>query len=188
MSTLAIVEAFRDLPDTRREAGRRHELALCLALFTLAISAGCRGFLAMGDWLNSYRDELVELFAPPKNRLPSYSTIRRALLKLDYAAYSHCLADFFEIEPLAGETIALDGKTLRGSYNVETPASKAAPHRAIQLVSAYVVERGLILSIQPVDKKSNEITALPPVLKELAHRGVVFAFDALNTQKKLVSR
>jgi predicted transposase YbfD/YdcC len=39
-----------------------------------------------------------------------------------------------------------------------------------------------------VDKKSNEITALPPVLKELAHRGVVFAFDALNTQKKLVSR
>ncbi|NCJ08301.1 hypothetical protein GS597_17670 [Synechococcales cyanobacterium C] len=88
MSTLAIVEAFRDLPDTRREAGRRHELALCLALFTLAVSAGCRGFLAMGDWLNSYRDELVEWFAPPKNRLPSYSTIRRALLKLDYAAYS----------------------------------------------------------------------------------------------------
>lgn len=47
------------------------------------------------------------------------------------------------------------------------------------------MERGLILPIQPVDKKSNEITALPPVLKELAQQGVVFAFDALNTQKNM---
>jgi hypothetical protein len=50
------------------------------------------------------------------------------------------------------------------------------------------VERGLILPIQPVDCKANEIKALPPVIKALAERGVVFAFDALNTQKKLVSK
>jgi DDE_Tnp_1-associated len=185
MNTLAIVEAFRDLPDIRRSAGRRHEHALCLALFTLAISAGCRGFLSISDWLSSYRDELVSLFHPAKNRLPSYSTLRRVLLTVDYKAYSICLAGFFEIEPLRGETIALDGKVLRGSYNVDTPASTTDSHPAIQLVTVYVVERGLILPIQPVDKKSNEITALPPVLKELAHRGVVFAFDALNTQKNL---
>jgi hypothetical protein len=107
---------------------------------------------------------------------------------LDYNAYSLCLAKFFEIEPLRGETIALDGKVLRGSYNVDTVSSTTESHPAIQLVTVYIVERGLILPIQPVDKKSNEITALPPVLKELAHRGVVFAFDALNTQKKLASR
>jgi hypothetical protein len=47
------------------------------------------------------------------------------------------------------------------------------------------VERGLILPIQPVDCKTNEIKALPPVIKALAERGVVFAFDALNTQKNL---
>jgi hypothetical protein len=61
MSSLAIVEAFRDLPDARRGAGRRHDQALCLALFTLAISAGCRGFLAMQDLLQAYRGELLEL-------------------------------------------------------------------------------------------------------------------------------
>jgi hypothetical protein len=110
------------------------------------------------------------------------------LLTLDYKAYSLCLAKFFEIEPIAGETIALDGKVLRGSDNVDTPASTTESHPAIQLVTVYIVERGLILPIQPVDKKRNEITALPPVLKALAHRGVVFAFDALNTQKKHVSR
>jgi DDE_Tnp_1-associated len=188
MSTLAIIEAFRDLPDTRRGAGRRHDHALCLALFTLAISAGCRGFISISDWLHSYRADLLVLFAPAKNRLPSYSTIRRVLLTLDYKAYSLCLAKFFEIAPMRGETIALDGKVLRSSYNVDTPASTTESYRAIQLVTVYIVERGLILPIQPVDKKSNEITALPPVLKELAHRGVVFAFDALNTQKKHVSR
>ena len=188
INTLAIVEAFRDLPDTRRRAGRRHDQALCLALFTLAISAGCRGFISISDWLHSYKEDLLAIFCPTKNELPSYSTIRRVLLRLDYKAYSHCLAKFFEITPLPGETIALDGKVLRGSYNVDTVSSTTESHPAIQLVTVYIVERGLILPIQPVDKKSNEITALPVVLKELAHRGVVFAFDALNTQKKLASR
>lgn len=79
MTTLAIVEAFSSLPDPRRGAGQRHNQALCLALFTLAVVAGCRGFLAMGDWLSAYPDALVELFAPAKERLPSYSTIRRVL-------------------------------------------------------------------------------------------------------------
>ena len=109
MSSLAIVAAFSGLPDSRRDAGRRHDQALCIALFTLAICAGCRGFLSISDWLKGYRSELLELFSPAKSRLPSYSTIRRVLLDLDYEAYSRCLAEFFVIEPLAGETIAMDG-------------------------------------------------------------------------------
>jgi len=51
MSAIAIVEAFSDLPDKRRVQGRRHAQALCLALFTLAVAAGNRGFLSIGDWL-----------------------------------------------------------------------------------------------------------------------------------------
>ncbi|NEO64771.1 MAG: transposase family protein [Moorea sp. SIO4G2] len=89
---------------------------LCLALFTLAIAAGNRGFLAIGDWLTSYREELIELFHPPKGRLPSYSTIRRVLINLDYQQYSAALARFFGIEPKPGETKAIDGLVLRGSY------------------------------------------------------------------------
>ena len=55
------------------------------------------------------------------------------------------------------------------------------------LVSSYIVERGLILEPVEVDSKSNEITALPELIKFLALKGVVFAFDAINTQKKLVN-
>jgi len=188
MSTLAIVEVFSHLPDPRRGAGSRHQYAVCLALFTLAISAGCGGFIAMGDWLEAYRESLILLFGSPKHGLPSYSTIRRVLLTLDYQAYGACISEFFTIEPKAGETIALDGKVLRGSYQLETNASTTESHPAIQLVTAYVVERGLILPPQPVDCKSNEIKAIPPILEQLAKRGVVFAFDALNTQKKYVRK
>lgn len=187
MTQAAIIEAFADLPDCRRGAGQRHRQVLCLALFTLAIVAGNKGFLAIGDWIESNRSSLIELFQVEKERLPSYSTIRRVLLKLDYHQYCKCLGKFFGISPQAGETIAVDGKVLRGSYQLEDDNPTSAPHPAIMLVSAYIVERGLILESYEVDSKTNEITALPQFITELALKGVVFGFDAISTQKKLVS-
>jgi hypothetical protein len=97
LGNLAIVEAFLNLPDARRGEGKRHDQALCLALFTLSICAGCRGFLSISDWLFSYRSELMELFNPAKSRLPSYSTIRRVLLNLDYQAYRTHLGSMNEV-------------------------------------------------------------------------------------------
>jgi hypothetical protein len=180
-----ILEAFAHLPDRRDPSGKRHHITLCLALFTLAIAAGNRGFLAIGDWLKGYRAELTTLFAPPKQRLPSYSTIRRVLLNIDYCQYSAALGHFFGIEPLPGETLAVDGKVLRGSYQLEQDNPNSPPHPAIMLVSAYLVERGLILAPYQVDSKTNEIKALPEFIRQLALKGVVFAFDAISTQKNL---
>lgn len=182
---IEILEAFAELPDSRQASGKRHQMTLCLALFTLAVTAGNRGFLAIGDWLHSYRQDLLELFNPPKQRLPSYSTIRRVLLQVDYQAYSTALARFFGVNPLPGETLAVDGKVLRGSYQLETDNPDSPPHPAIQLVSAYLVERGLILEPYQVDSKTNEIKALPKFIQLLAVNGVVFAFDAISTQKNL---
>ena len=181
----AIIKAFAQLEDPRRQAGQRHSQALCLALFTLAVAAGNQGFLAIGDWLKSYREPLLAWFQPPKERLPSYSTIRRVLLNVDYQTYSQCLAQFFQISPEVGETLALDGKTLKGSYLRENGNLHCEPHKAIMLVSAYLVERGLILPCYEVESKTNEITALPRFIEQLALKGVVFAFDAINTQKNL---
>ena len=185
---IEILEAFTDLPDVRQASGKRHHMALCLALFTLAVTAGNRGFLSIGDWLRCYQSDLIDLFNPPKHRLPSYSTIRRVLLKLDYGQYSAALARFFGIEPLAGETLAVDGKVLRGSYQLEADNPDSLPHPAILLVSAYLVERGLILEPYQVDRKTNESKALPEFIEQLALQGVVIAFDAISTQKNLPTR
>ena len=146
---IEILEAFAELSDSRRAAGKRLPVPLCLALFTLAVVAGNQGFLALGDWLASYRQELMALFLPPKNRLPSYSTIRRVLIAQDYKQYSACLAKFFGIQPLAGETLALDGKVLRGSYQLETDNPDSAPHPAILLVSAVNCRARIDLATAP---------------------------------------
>ena len=182
MSEIAILEVFAGLPDRRRKQGKRHSIPLCLALFTLAVAAGNQGFLAIGDWLKSYKHPLKELFSV--ERLPSYSTVRRALLSLDYQDYSSRLAQFFGITPLEGEMLALDGKVLKGSYMLETDNPNCESHKAITLVTAYLVERGLILQPCEVKNRSNEITAIPEFIKVLAVKGVVFAFDSMNTQKK----
>lgn len=55
MSSLSMMEVFADLSDTRRGDGQRHAQSLCLALFTLAICSECRGFLSIGDWIESYQ-------------------------------------------------------------------------------------------------------------------------------------
>ena len=90
MSEIALLDVFEGMPDNRRKQGKRHSLPLCLALFTLAVAAGNQGFLAMGDWLKSYGEQLMALFKV--DRLPSYSTIRRTLLFVDYEEYSVRLA------------------------------------------------------------------------------------------------
>ncbi|MEL6439373.1 MAG: transposase family protein [Cyanobacteria bacterium J06621_8] len=94
MSEIAIVEAFSGMPERRRKQRTRHSIELCVALFALAVTAGNRGFLAIGDWLKLYNEEFKELFEV--KRIPSYSTIRRALLDLDYGDYLARLASFFE--------------------------------------------------------------------------------------------
>ncbi len=152
---IAILGAFSGMPDHRRKQGKRHSLQLCLALFTLAVVAGNQGFLAIWDWLESYSQQLKELLKV--ERLPSYSTIRRTLLELDYEDYSARLSSFIEITPIKGETLAVDGKVLRGSYLLSEDNPYCEPHQAITLVSAYLVERGLILKPQEVENKSIEI-------------------------------
>lgn len=184
MTQTTIMDAFVELPDPRRRAGRRHDKSLCLALFTLAVAAGNRGFLAIGDWLESYHNELLELFQPEKNRLPSYSTIRRVLLQTDEKSYAQSLSRFFKITPQSGETVATDGKLLRHSFMRETDNPHSQTHPAIMMVTGYLVEQGLILPPYEVDSKTNEIKALPEMIEQLALKGVVFAFDAINTQKK----
>jgi len=179
---VAILEAFADMADQRRGQGKRHAVTLCLAIFTLAVVAGNRGFLAIRDWLDSNRTALGELFAV--ERVPSYSTIRRVLLHQDYQEYAARVAKFLGIKPQPGETIAADGKVLRGSYMVEADNPHCQTHPAIMLVSAYIVERGLILESYEVESITNEITALPEFIKSMALEGVVFAFDAISTQKK----
>ena len=102
----------------------------------MAVAALNKGFLAIGDWISRYQEQLIDLFKPAKNRLPSYSRVRRALLYVNYHQDSVCLAKFFNVQPDAGETIGLDGKVLKGSDQIEDDNPTSDSHPAIMLVSA----------------------------------------------------
>ncbi|MBE9169729.1 hypothetical protein IQ238_20110 [Pleurocapsales cyanobacterium LEGE 06147] len=123
-------------------------------MFTLAVAARNPGFLAIRDWLSNYSEQLKKLFNT--DRLPSYSTIRRTLLETDYQEYSARLAQFFDITLLERKTMGLDGKILKSSYLLEKDNLYCETHPAIISVSAYLVERGLILKPHQVDYYSNE--------------------------------
>ena len=77
MEQIAIIQAFAELPDARRRAGMRHNQTLCLALFTLGIAAGNKGFLAIGDWLKAYQEELVGMFRPYRIHLVSFFIMKK---------------------------------------------------------------------------------------------------------------
>jgi hypothetical protein len=88
---------------------------------------------------------------------------------------------------IPGETLAMDGKVLRGGYQLETDILDSPPHPAIQLMSTYLVERRFILEPYQVDSKTNEIKALPEFIRHLAVKEVIFALDAISTQKNVSS-
>jgi predicted transposase YbfD/YdcC len=181
LSNLAIVEAFLNRPDARRGEGKRHNQALCLALFTLSICAGCRGFLSISDWLLSYHSELIELFNPAKSRRPSYSTIRSVLLNLDYQAYGNCLAQLFQniikgkylmikkphtryyISSLS-ETVEQFAKRIRDYWHVEnkvhyvpdvTQGEDASRIRVTPLPNIFALTRNFALNLYREDGSKN---------------------------------
>ncbi len=82
---------------------------------------------------------------------------------------------------MAGETIATDGKVLRGSYQAGGDDPEVDSHPAIMLVSAYIVERGLILEPYEVESKTNEITALPAFIKQMALRRIMMTWSPTPT-------
>jgi hypothetical protein len=182
MEEIAILKTFAGIKDSRRGQGKMHSLPLCLALFTLGVAAGNRGMIAIGDWILANYFPLAKLFKV--SRLPSYPTIWRVLNKLDHHEFNQALASFFGASPQPLDTIALDGKALRGSYERNAVPPYDNNHPAILLVNAYWLEGEASLGQYQVDRKTNEIKALPEFIEKLALHGVVFTFDAINTQKK----
>ena len=169
---------FESLDDPRA-GNRRHPL---LSLVTIAVCATIAG-------ADSYAD--IERFAREKWRwfaefldlpegVPSHDTLGRVFSRLDTAQFFLCVQHWLGAVggPLAGETVSIDGKTLRGSFDA------AAGQSPLQMVNAWASERRLCLGQLAVDGRSNEITAVPQLLELLELRGAVVTLDAMHCQRE----
>ena len=118
------------------------------------------------------------------NGIPSHDTFNRVFARLNPEQLEKCFSDWVKSisSLLSGEHIAIDGKTLRHSYDHNQG------QKAIVMVSAWARNSGLILAPRKVTKKSNEITAIPELLKVLELCGAIVSLDAMGCQKEIVNQ
>lgn len=170
--------------DDPRADNARHYLCDILILAFLGVMGGADDYPGIIDFARDRHDWLQTFLRIPHG-IPSVSTFRRVFAVLKPSVLTGLLQRWSgELAgTLAGKQIVLDGKTLRRSF--EHGWNKDS---ALHVVTAWCVEEGLVLAQRAVDQKSNEITAVPEVLKTLDIKGAVVTVDALNTQTAIAEQ
>jgi predicted transposase YbfD/YdcC len=180
---LTIAHHFRDLPDPRLVPLCRHEF---LDILTIAICAAVSGLFAwteMEDYGHIHHDWLKTFLRLP-NGIPSHDAFRYVFTRLDPAAFQRCFGSWVGALTQAAVVphIAIDGKSLCGSR--DAAHGKAALH----LVSAWASHSRLTLGQVATEEKSNEITAIPRLLRLLELHGALVTVDALGCQKDIAAQ
>ncbi len=174
---------FSILPDPRVDRTKKHRLIDILFIAVCTIICGGETFTDMEMFGEAKQEWLRTLLELPHG-IPSHDTFGRVFSLLDPQAFGECFLRWSAAlhEATKGEVIALDGKTLRHSFDNATGQS------ALHLVSAWASGNGITLGQLKVEGKSNEITALPALLKLLDVKGCVVTMDAMGCQKDLAKQ
>jgi predicted transposase YbfD/YdcC len=174
---------FQGLVDPRVERTRKHPLINVVFIAVCGVLSGANSFAGIHEF-GCDRRPWFDRYLDLKNGIPSDDTFARVLARLDPAAFEKCLLSWIEAvqEICENRLIAIDGKTLRGSYD------RGDAKAAIHMVSAWAVENKLSLGQVVVDEKSNEITAIPELLGLLELSGAVVTIDAMGCQKEIAGK
>lgn len=181
---------LNQVPDFRDARGQRFAWSYLLALVAAAVAAGQSSVVAMRDWAQTHRQELMLALQPSCPRIPSPATGRRVLVHIDLAALEQQVAAYNEMldaaDPLSGRLQLRNGATVRGQAVDGKDVRGASAHGDHTfLVSLVRHESAYILGQAAVDIKTNEITAVPALLAGRDLTGTVTTMDALLTQRHI---
>lgn len=170
---------FASLTDPRRKKVT-HPLINIVTIAICATIAGADDFVAMTTWARQHRDWLGQ-FLDLSHGIPSHDRINMIFRRLKPAEFERCLLSWLGAlhDTSAGTLIAIDGKTARHSFDTATAKS------ALHMVGAWAVSQKLSLGQVAVDQKSNEITAIPELLKMLELCGAIVTIDAMGCQAEI---
>ena len=173
---------FQDLQDPRVERTRKHPLINVLFIAVCGVLSGANSFASIHEFALDRRHWFAR-YLDLSNGIPSDDTLARVLARLDPGAFEKCLLSWIRAVQEATENrlIAIDGKTLRGSYD------RADGRAAIHMVSAWASENKLSLGQVVVHEKSNEITAIPQLLGLLDVAGALVTIDAMGCQREIAA-
>jgi predicted transposase YbfD/YdcC len=169
---------FVDLSDPRKNRGHNHQLLDMVALALCGTIAGANSWADIERFARGHQDWFEEFLELPYG-VPSHDTFSRVFARLDTEEFQQCLARWVEHLQLqlAGETVAIDGKTLRGSHD------RSAGQGALHVVNAWANHVNFCLGQVSVESKANEIPAVRELLDILNLKGAVVTADAMHCQK-----
>jgi predicted transposase YbfD/YdcC len=184
-----VVKYFQELEDPRSSVNRKHPLVSVVVIAVMAVLAGASGPTAIAEWARIKAEFLVSLLDLPGG-IPCKDVFRRVLMSLQPGAFQTCFVKWLQClraEAAAATGIdqpilAIDGKTLRRSHDRRKGLG------ALHCVTIWASEFGLSLGQVACEEKSNEITAIPELLRLVDIQGAIITIDAMGTQKAIAEQ
>jgi predicted transposase YbfD/YdcC len=179
----SISEYFATLSDPRKGGMVEHQLIDIITIAVCAVICGANNWVEV-ELFGHRRQAWLRQFLELRHGVPSHDTFGRVFARLSAEAFQHCFAQWMQavFTRSQGEVIAIDGKRLRRSYD------KASNKAAIHMVSAWAQANRVVLGQVNTDSKSNEITAIPQLLKLLDIRGGIVTIDAIGCQRTIAAQ
>lgn len=180
--TCSLIQHFQDIEDPRIERKKLHKLIDILVIAICAVVSGADSFDAIEIFGNSHIDWLKKFIELP-NGIPSHDTFERVFARINPQEFRICFINWTkELAGIFTDVIAIDGQTHRGAR------LKGQNKSQIHMVSAWATGLRLVLAQVKVEEKSNEITAIPHVLKMLDIHGCIITIDAMGCQQKIAQQ
>ncbi len=177
--TTSFLQYFRDMPDSRQTGKVIYPLDEILLLCLLAVLAGSEAFTEIARF-GEKKLALLRRFRPFKDGTPAHDHLGDIFATLDAAAFQRCFVAWAAaVTKTPVEVIAIDGKTVRRSYQ------KKGSKEPIHMVSAFAARQRLVMGQIAVAEKSNEIVAIPALLDMMAIEGAVVTIDAMGCQRNI---
>lgn len=173
---------FAQVEDPRIERTKRYRLRDIIILAICGVLCGAEGWVEIEEFGKTKEAWFTELLDLP-NGIPSHDTFGRVFALIDPKQFEASFMQWVQgISKTVKGVVAIDGKTLRRSHD------QASGKKALHLVSAWAVENRLVLAQLATEEKSNEITAIPLLLKQLALAGCIVTIDAMGTQRGIAEQ
>jgi len=178
-TSITLFESFAFVPDPRSPLGKRHSLNAILTLCSVAMLCGCRSLYAIAQFGRDRGSHFAAALGFTRQTTPCCTTLHNLFLVLDKVAFENAVARWSQAvaEEHGWRTVSLDGKTLRGSTDVQLPG--------VHLLAAYAHEAGIVLRQLPVDAKTNEHKAALEMLDLIPVKGKLIVGDAMFCQRDL---
>jgi predicted transposase YbfD/YdcC len=180
--TVVFLNHFKGLPDPRQPGKVIYPLAEVLLLSLLAVLGGAETFVDIALF-GEKKLGLLRRFRPFRDGTPSHDQLGDIFATLDANKFQHCFVSWVaSLTGAVADVIAIDGKTLRRSYQ------KKGAKAPIHMVSAFAARQRLVLGQVKVAEKTNEIVAIPALLDMMAIEGAIVTIDAMGCQRQIAEK